>query len=48
MDGDQIIEKIKRGGIMSNDDKNIMNIYSSLYSKNAGNAGKRKIIKTGK
>lgn len=48
IDGELIIKKLKNGEALSKSDCDILKIYNSLFSKNAGNAGKRKIIKTGK
>lgn len=48
IDGKAIIDKAKRGELLSPEDMRILKIYNSLYSGNAINAGKRKVIKTGK
>jgi hypothetical protein len=48
MDGLAAMEKAGRGEVLSTNDAEVLKIYSSLYAKKAGNAGKRKIVKTGR
>lgn len=47
-DGVGVIEKLGRGETITQDEKITLKAYNQLHSKKAGNAGKRKIIKTGK
>lgn len=48
MDGEAVIDKIKRGEKLTKNDEKILTAYNALYAKKAGNAGKRKKQKTGK
>lgn len=45
---EEISKKTDRGESLSKDELKVLQIYNSLHSKKAGNAGKRKITKTGK
>lgn len=42
IDGEAIIKKLKAGQTLTSDEQKILQIYNSLYSGTAGNAGKRK------
>lgn len=44
----EIASKIKRGMPITKDELRVVAIFNSLHSKKALNAGKRKVIKTGK
>jgi hypothetical protein len=41
MDGEAVIDKLKRCEPLTKDDKLVFQIYTTLYGKKAGNAGKR-------
>lgn len=44
--GEEIIFKIKSGGIPTKEEQKVLKIYNGLYAKKAGNAGKRNASKT--
>ena len=48
MDGAGFIDKLRRGETLTEDEKYVVKIYNSLYAGKAGNAEKRKVIKTGR
>lgn len=48
MDGLAALEKAGRGEKLTSNEAEVLKIYTSLYAKKAGNAGKRKVIKTGR
>jgi hypothetical protein len=44
----EIMAKLKAGEIITKEEQNILEIHNRRFSKKAGNAGKRKVKRTGK
>ena len=48
MDAATAIEKLSRGEMLTHNERIALDAYTLLHGKKAGNAGKRKVVKTGK